>query len=107
MYLAAILDKLAEIDQRIEGLAADTQAGPASVETDIVELREPAGVEAAPGNELTFAVRGIHDSFPGASHLRAAGYDLMTEIPRDEKSLTAIPGIGKATAKAILEALGG
>lgn len=109
-YLAAILEELERLNRHLANQSpqGDEQSG-------VVELREPLGDPAdhpaakpsASGEINTGIVMQSRfpDSFPGATHLREEGISHYDAIPRDEKSLTAIPGIGKATAAAIIAAL--
>lgn len=47
----------------------------------------------------------LPDDFPGRAHLRAAGLMTVEAVQARKDSLTAIPGIGPATAEAINAAL--
>jgi nucleoside-triphosphatase THEP1 len=49
--------------------------------------------------------RPIPDGFPAYRILKQCGYVTMSSIPNDVDQLTEIPGIGPATAKAIVELL--
>lgn len=47
----------------------------------------------------------LPEDFPGRKELAAAGISHVENVPRDEDGLTAVRGIGPATAAEILEAL--
>lgn len=52
------------------------------------------------------APAGFSENFPGREPLIEAGYTSPADLPRTTEELQQVKGVGKATAKAILEALG-
>lgn len=67
------------------------------------EVIEPLAAEG----DLDVPVLELPEDFPGRVDLEAFGIESLQGVPTDLAELVAIPGIGKATAKRILKALGG
>lgn len=70
----------------------------------------PPVVEAVAPSELVediYPRQALNGDFPGLVDLQAAGIYALGDVPTDVSALTAIPGIGRATAKRILGALKG
>ncbi len=47
----------------------------------------------------------LPEEFPGRKELVAAGFEAVEDVPDTLEALTALPGIGKKTAKGVLEAV--
>lgn len=64
----------------------------------------PVNAPAMPG--AAPAGTPLPEDFPGREALVTAGYTTVESVPNDFDALFALDGIGKATAKSIVEALG-
>lgn len=89
-YLAAILDELRQMKDRLPSPAATPEPG-------LTPLSEPARPQMTP----------LPDDFPARDKLAAAGILYLETVPRDGDALVAIKGIGTATAGQILAYLVG
>jgi len=87
LYLAAVLDELKAINAQL----IQPEPEPEQVDGDEIELKEPMPVYTS-----------IPADFPGKDVLNGAGIIYLENVPRDGVELTAISGIGRATANRIL-----
>ncbi len=89
-YMAAMLDELRQIKDRLPSPAATPEPG-------LTPLSEPARPQMTP----------LPDDFPAKDKLAAAGILYLETVPRDGDDLVAIEGIGQVTAGRILAYLVG
>jgi hypothetical protein len=90
---------LARIAAAIEELVAlrKSEQATSGGEGGVVQLRETLGREAS-----AVQATPLPADFPGKDALEAAGIGALEDVPRSGAELTAIPGIGAATANKIL-----
>lgn len=84
--------------ERYEALA-DLERRRQSLNDEEARIRSEVGPHVSSGSDE------LPDDFPGHAALSEAGYTTASEVNGlSEEELTAIPGIGKATAQRIIEA---